>query len=120
MKQILIALIIVFILVGVTYEKPKVKAEENNEEYKVRFYAIPNQSGDKGSNQVVEGGESGEVETTEVRTKGRASWYGFESCTNPKCLQANGKPLVKEDDGMAFFFFFLLGGGGVVFFFGGG
>lgn len=33
--------------------------------------------------------------------KAKASWYGFESCTNDKCLQANTIPLVEGDDGMA-------------------
>lgn len=45
--------------------------------------------------------EQVEQETTYEWDTGVASWYGFESCTNPKCLQANTKPLVEGDNGMA-------------------
>lgn len=35
------------------------------------------------------------------RGEALASWYGFESCTNERCLQANTKPMVEGDDGIA-------------------
>ncbi len=46
------------------------------------------------SSQVVTSREGGEKQAF-------ASWYGFESCTNPECLQANTKPMVEGDSGMA-------------------
>jgi len=87
MKPIITAIAIVFILVGITYEKPKVKAEGSSN-WHIRFYTIPK-----------EGSEI--LPVAQRRKSGKASWYGFESCTNPKCLQANGKPLSQGDDGMA-------------------
>lgn len=45
--------------------------------------------------------EREEAEVEEVTKVGRASWYGFESCENERCLQSNGMSLVEGDDGMA-------------------
>lgn len=42
------------------------------------------------------------AETFKNSVSGTASWYGYESCTNPKCLMANGEPLDLTENTVAF------------------